>query len=100
MKPKLSIKIKIGDRDYSMQTDNELESKLRMAGQMINHKVKYYQKNLGVEDRYDLLAMSAFDCMVELINLRETLENQDNLLKNRLQNLEELVINILEEKEL
>lgn len=75
MEQSLSIKIKLADRDYPMQTDSDTESRLRQAAKTINDKVKAYRKQFGIEDRQDLLAMVALDYAVESLTL--TQENED-----------------------
>lgn len=75
MEQSLSIKIKLADRDYPMQTDSDTESRLRKAAKTINDKVKAYRKQFGIEDRQDLLAMVALDYAVESLTL--TQENED-----------------------
>ena len=67
----LSIKIKIGDREYPMKVKVEDEAKIRRAGKLINERIKQYREEFGLDDRQDLLAMVAFDCMVETIELNE-----------------------------
>lgn len=61
----LSVKIKIGDREYPMKVKVEDEAKIRHAGKLINDKIKKYRDEFGLDDRQDLLAMVAFDSMVE-----------------------------------
>jgi hypothetical protein len=36
------------------------------AGKLINDKIKRYREEFGLDDRQDLLAMVAFDSMVEI----------------------------------
>jgi cell division protein ZapA len=61
----LSVKIKIGDREYPMKVKAVDEAKIRHAGKLINDKLKRYRDEFGLDDRQDLLAMVAFDSMVE-----------------------------------
>lgn len=61
----LSIKIKIADREYPMKVDPEDEERIRKAGRIINDKLKYYAKQFGIDDKQDLLAMVAFDILVD-----------------------------------
>ncbi len=61
----LSVKIKIGDREYPMKVKVEDEAKIRQAGKLINDKIKRYREEFGLDDRQDLLAMVAFDSMIE-----------------------------------
>jgi len=61
----LSIKIKIGDREYPMKVDAEDEERIRLAGKKINEKIKLYRDQFGIDDKQDLLAMVAFDSLYE-----------------------------------
>ncbi|WP_209330508.1 cell division protein ZapA [Lunatimonas salinarum] len=68
----LSIRIKIGDREYPMKVKAQDEAKIRRAGKLINEKLKRYREEFGLDDRQDLLAMVAFDSMVEAMDLNES----------------------------
>ncbi|MFA0962631.1 cell division protein ZapA [Roseivirga sp. BDSF3-8] len=61
----LSIKIKICDREYPMRVSAEKEEKVRQAGKALHEKIKHYRERFGIDDKQDLLAMVAFDCLVE-----------------------------------
>jgi cell division protein ZapA len=67
----LAIKVKIGIREYPMRVKIEDESKIRQAGKLINEKLKKYKEEFGLDDNQDLLAMVAFDCMVESLETNE-----------------------------
>jgi len=67
----LSIKIKIGEREYPMRVNATEEERLRLAGRALNEKMKIFKDAFGIDDRQDLLAMVAFDCMVEKIKAEE-----------------------------
>ena len=51
----LSIKIKIGNREYPMKVAADEEAKIREAGKKINEKLKSYQEQFGIDDKQDLL---------------------------------------------
>ena len=74
----LAIKVKIGDREYPMRVKPEDEGKIRHAGRMINEKLKKYKSEFGLDDSTDLLAMVAFDFMVESLETNAGTE-QDNV---------------------
>ncbi|WP_017732157.1 cell division protein ZapA [Nafulsella turpanensis] len=61
----LSIRLKIGDREYPMKVSAEDEEKIRKAGKIINERIRTYRNRFGINDKQDLLAMVAFDCVVE-----------------------------------
>ena len=64
----LSIKIKIGDREYPMKVSDEDEQRVRKAGKLINERMRSYSALFGLHDKQDLLAMVAFDCLVDTMN--------------------------------
>jgi cell division protein ZapA len=75
----LSIKIRIGDRDYPMKVDESEEEILRTAGKALNEKLKTFKDQYQIEDRQDLLAMVAFDSIVQQMkqdNLSNSVENR------------------------
>ncbi len=61
----LSIKIRIGDRDYPMKVNESEEEVMRMAGRALNEKLKSFKDLYQTEDRQDLLAMVAFDSLLQ-----------------------------------
>lgn len=65
----LSIKIKIGDREYPMKVDAADEERIRLAGKKLNEKIKLYRDQFGIDDKQDLLAMVAFDSLYEKIQI-------------------------------
>lgn len=80
----LSIRLKIGDREYPMKVKAEDEAKIRHAGKLINDKIKRYREEFGLDDRQDLLAMVAFDCMVEsmeqdMVNSEDSTQIQSSI---------------------
>ena len=75
----LSIKIKIGDREYPMKVLDSEEAIIRQAGKVINEKLRKFKDQFRIDDKQDLLAMVAFDCMVEKLHLNENkLDNDSN----------------------
>lgn len=67
----LAIRLKIGAREYPMRVKMEDEAKIRRAGKLINEKLRKYKDEFGLDDIQDLLAMVAFDCMVESLDSSE-----------------------------
>ena len=70
----LSVKIKIADREYPMKVKRMEEEKVRAAGKLINEKIKRYREQFGLDDKQDLLAMVAFDCLVDKMAEEESLQ--------------------------
>ncbi|GAB4244048.1 MAG: hypothetical protein Tsb0034_22130 [Ekhidna sp.] len=87
----LSIKIRIGNREYPMRVKAEDEERIRRAGKMLNEKIKNYQSQFGIDDTQDLVAMVAFDCLVEKLKREESSEASDDFALNELAKLNQLI---------
>lgn len=87
----LSVKIKIADREYPMKVKRTEEERVRAAGKVINEKIKSYKDKFGIDDKQDLLAMVAFDCLVDKLADEENLHVTDQAVLEKLENLHRLV---------
>ncbi len=67
----LSIKIKICDRLYPMKVGVGEEARVRKMTQQLNQRIENYQQQFGIQDYQDLLAMVAFDCLIDLQQAQE-----------------------------
>lgn len=89
----LSIKIRIGNREYPMRVKAEDEERIRRAGKLLNEKIKNYQSQFGIDDTQDLAAMVAFDCLVEKLKREETSEASDDFALGEISKLNQLITN-------
>ncbi|MFT4738050.1 MAG: cell division protein ZapA [Cyclobacteriaceae bacterium] len=87
----LSIKIRIGNREYPMRVKAEDEERIRRAGKILNEKMKTYKEKFGIEDQQDLLAMVAFDCQVDKMKNEESLITTDEHSLNQVIQLNQLI---------
>lgn len=87
----LSIKIKIADREYPMKVKRHEEERVRAAGKLINEKLKSYREQFGLDDKQDLLAMTAFDCLVEKLAADESDHAIDQTVVEKVNHLNQLV---------
>ena len=67
----LSIRIKIADREYPMKVKREEEERVRTAAKWVNDRLKTLKDQFGTDDKQDLLAMVAFDSMVQKLAAEE-----------------------------
>lgn len=74
-----------------MRVKVEDESKIRMAGKLINEKLKKYKEEFGLDDNQDLLAMVAFDCMVESLETNEVNAGDSEHIKSSLSNINDIL---------
>lgn len=87
----LSIRIKIADREYPMKVKREDEERVRMASRLINEKLRTYREQFGIDDKQDLLAMVAFDCMVDKMTSEESHQVIDQTVFEKVNQLNQLV---------
>jgi cell division protein ZapA len=87
----LSIKIKIADREYPMKVKRNEEERVRAAGKLINEKLKSYREQFGLDDKQDLLAMTAFDSIVEKMAAEESDNSVDQTVVDKVNHLNQLV---------
>jgi cell division protein ZapA len=87
----LSIKIKIADREYPMKVKLQDEERIRTAGKLINEKLKSYREQFGIEDKQDLLAMVAFDSLVDKMAVEDTHQVIDQTVFEKVNQLNHLV---------
>lgn len=78
-----------------MRIDSSEEETLRLAGRMVNEKLKYYRDQFGIDDKQDLLAMVAFDCMVEKMKTEGTNSNTSDIIASKISYLDRLVTEAL-----
>lgn len=91
----LSIKVKIGDREYPMKVERSEEEQIRKAGRQLNEQMKEYGEQFGTTDRQDLLAMVAFDAFVENVEHKTNLTGMQERIAERLSALNKLIVRTL-----
>jgi len=91
----LSIKIKIGDREYPMKVKPEDEERVRKASKSINEKLKSYREKFNIDDKQDLLAMVAFDSLVAKMTTEDNVTEFDTTSNDKISHLESLITKAL-----
>ncbi len=87
----LSIKIRIADRDYPMRVTEEEEERLRIAGRMLNERLKLFREQFGIEDKQDLLAMVALEVAADSLENAKNKANTSSSFTDKLSQLETLL---------
>ena len=62
---------------------------------LLNEKIKNYQNQFGIDDTQDLVAMVAFDCLVEKLKKEESSEATDDFALGEIDKLNQLIANSL-----
>ena len=84
----LSIKLKIADREYPLKVAYDEEEHIRKTARILNEKLKEYRENFGIEDKQDLLAMVAFEILVDKLNLDAEKDELFSGINKQIQTLE------------
>ncbi len=87
----LSIKIRIADREYPMRVRRDEEEKVRAAGRLVNDKLRSFSEQYGLQDHQDLLAMVAFDSMVQKVELENQQQGLSQNISERINHLNTLL---------
>jgi cell division protein ZapA len=87
----LSIRIKIADREYPMKVKRDDEEKIRRAAKLINERIRNYKEQYGIDDKQDLLAMVAFDCVVDGISNNQEQNESEKSIAEKINHLNQLV---------
>ena len=64
----VSLKVLVAGRTYPLTVKQEEEKTVLDAADMINEKVKDFEKNYAIRDRQDLIAMAALNLLVTQLN--------------------------------
>jgi cell division protein ZapA len=88
---KLSIKVKIADREYPMKVDPADEENIRRAGKLINDRLRLYREKFGIDDKQDLLSMVAFDSTVERLKIEGESHQVDDTIEHKLAKLNQII---------
>lgn len=91
----LSIKIKIGDREYPMKVKPEEEARVRTAGKLINERLRSYRHQFGIDDKEDLLAMVAFDSTVAKLKNEEEISTIDSTADSQIDALNQMIKGVI-----
>lgn len=96
--PEVSIKIKIVSREYPLTIKAEEEEIVRKAADLINQQVNEYEKNYSVNNKQDLLAMSALQLATQVVKSQQAAVQDTGInanLTNQLIELEHYVSDYL-----
>jgi cell division protein ZapA len=85
----------VADREYPMQVDIQEEEAVRNVGRQINQQIKSYREEFGIEDKQDLLAMFAVDCMMQKSSLETEKNHLESIIQQKIQQIDQLLDNVL-----
>lgn len=87
----LAIKIRIAEREYPMRVKEEEEERLRVVGKLLNERLRFFKDQFGIQEKQDLLAMVAFETMVDKLKLEDEKDTHQTSVDQKLSQLDELL---------
>jgi cell division protein ZapA len=87
----LSIKIRISDRDYPMRVDASEEERIRVAGKLINEKLKHFREQFGIDDKQDLLSMTVFDAVMDKLKANQTTTDNESIVQYKIEHIDRIL---------
>ena len=91
MKESISIQVQIANRTYSLKVSPDEEKGIQKAAALINERLSELQKNHGVKDGHDSLAMLTLQLASENLNGKSVSESEGKETLQRLNALQEKV---------
>ncbi len=83
----ISIKIKIGNRQYPMKVKSEEEAFIREAAVLLNDAIEEHKENFHTHDFQDLLAMVAFSKTLTCLENKKEMDSHVKQMENRIENI-------------
>lgn len=96
MDEKLSINVKVVDRQYPLKIDRKDEEVIRKAAVLINEKVALYKQRYTEKDTQDFLAMAALQFVIKNVELE--LKSDDTDLMDQLSELNDELVAVLKKE--
>jgi cell division protein ZapA len=87
----LKININILGREYPITITPEEEDRFKEANRLVEEKVNFFKDTVKINDIQDLLAMVAFDAVVDKLNSRANLKEGNEKSSEQMRSLLHLI---------
>ncbi len=77
-----------------MRVKEEEEERIRAVGKVLNERLRFFKDQFGIQEKQDLLAMVAFETMVEKMKLEDEKASDVTKVDQHLQVLENLLSSV------
>ena len=88
----VSVKVEIADGIYSLKIKSEDERNIKEAVKLINQKIAEFEKNYGIKDKKDVMAMVTLQLVSQLAKEKNQAEQELSTLKLVLEDVEQMLI--------
>ncbi|MDF2448666.1 MAG: hypothetical protein K0R26_1170 [Bacteroidota bacterium] len=87
----VSVKVEIAGGLYTLKVKGEDENNVKQAVELINQKISEFERNYGVKDRKDVLAMVTLQLVSQLTKEKSLAEKELSTLKIVLEDVEQML---------
>lgn len=88
----VSVKVEIADGVYPLKVKQEDENIVKQSVELINRKILEFEKNYGIKDKKDVLAMVTLQLITELQKQNKTIEKELSTLQEVLNDVEQMLV--------
>jgi cell division protein ZapA (FtsZ GTPase activity inhibitor) len=88
----VSIKVEIAGGIYTLKISNDDEEGVKQAVELINQKISEFERNYGVNDKKDILAMVTLQLVSQLNKEKNQAEKELSTLKTVLKDVEQMLV--------
>lgn len=88
----VSVKVEIAGGLYTLKIKSEDESNVKQAVELINQKIAEFERNYGVKDKKDVMAMVALQLVSQLAKEKSQAEKELSTLKLVLEDVEQMLV--------
>ncbi|MES2566393.1 MAG: cell division protein ZapA [Bacteroidota bacterium] len=87
----VSVKVEIAGGLYTLKVKNEDENNVKQAVELINQKITEFERNYGVKDKKDVLAMVTLQLVSQLGKEKNHAEQELSTLRLVLEDVEKML---------
>lgn len=87
----VNVKVEIADGLYTLKAKSEDEENIKQAVELINRKISEFEKNYGIKDKKDVLAMVTLQLVSVLQKEKNQAEEELSTLKVVLKDVEHML---------
>ena len=88
----VSVKVEIADGIYTLKVKSEDENNVKQAVELINQKISEFERNYGVKDKKDVIAMVTLQLVSQLAKEKTQAEQELSTLKLVLEDVEQMLV--------
>ena len=74
-----------------MRVDASEEERIRVAGKLINEKLKHFREQFGIDDKQDLLSMTVFDAVMDTLKANQITTDNESIVQYKIEHIDRIL---------